>query len=72
VRTIGVRLQRLDLYDGPIAVRLVDRANNSQHDPGLITDGALVERLASSRLGMRDAAEENHSQAFGQSFRSIL
>jgi hypothetical protein len=58
VRTIGVRLQRLDLYDGPIAVRLVDRANNFHHDPGLVTDGALAERLASSRLGMRDTAVE--------------
>lgn len=47
MRTIGVRLERLDLFDGPIAVRLVDQANNSHHDPGPVTDGALAERLAS-------------------------
>lgn len=58
MRTIGVRLRRVYLYDGPIAVRLVDRANNFHHDPGLISDGALADRLASSRLGRRDAAEE--------------
>lgn len=53
MRTIEVRLQRLYLYDGPIAVRLVDRANNSHHDPGSVTDGALAERLASYELSGR-------------------
>lgn len=54
MKTIAVRLQRIHLYDGPIAVRLVDRDNNSHHDPGSVTDGALAERLASREPGRRD------------------
>ena len=58
MRTIGVRLHRVNLYDGPIAVRLVDRTSNFHHDPGTVTDGALAERLASHTLSKRDTAEE--------------
>lgn len=53
MRTISIRLQRFDPYDGPIAVRLVDEATNSHHDPGPLTDGALAERLASGECGGR-------------------
>jgi hypothetical protein len=56
MKNIGVRLYRIHLYDGPIAVLLVDRANNSHYDGGSVTDGALAERLASNRAGRRDVA----------------
>jgi hypothetical protein len=51
-----VRLSRISLFEGPIAVRLVDRTSNYKHDAGSVTDGVLAERLATRKPGSASAA----------------
>ena len=56
LRTVGVRLSRISLFDGPIDVRLVDRTSNYHHDAGSVTDRVLAERLAAHKPGSSCAA----------------
>jgi hypothetical protein len=56
LKTVGVRLSRISLFEGPIDVRLVDRSSNYHHDAGSLTDRVLAERLATRKPGSASAA----------------
>jgi len=58
MKTVAIRLNRINLFEGPISVRLFDRSSNSHHDAGSVTDDALAERLAARKPGSHSAAAE--------------
>jgi hypothetical protein len=62
LRTVGVRLSRISLFEGPIEVRLVDLASNYQHDLGSVTDRVLAERLATRKPASGSAASAVRSK----------